>query len=69
MTADTFNPIVHVYEVRPIIPENLVTLSLVVSEKKGGHGKPEIGRFLATGSEFSKNEKIVLSSCHCKSTL
>ena len=54
-----FNPIVHVYQVRSIIPENLVTLSLVVSEKTGGHEKTEIGHISATGSEFSKNKKNV----------
>ena len=30
---------------RSIIPENLVTQSLVVFEKKAGQEKPEIGRF------------------------
>lgn len=64
LTDDMFNPIVHVYQVRSIIPENFKSLSLVVSEKKGGHEKTEIGRIPATGSEFSKNKNIVSSSCH-----
>ena len=39
-----FNPLTFVYLVRSIIPENFKSLSLVVSEKNGGHEKPEIGR-------------------------
>jgi len=46
--------------VRSIIPENLVTQSLVVFEKKAGQEKPEIGRFFKpevtdqkSGSTFS----------------
>ena len=57
MTADTFNPIVHVYEVRPIIPENLVILSLVVSEKKGGHEKTEIGHMSRPEVKIEKLKK------------
>jgi len=45
---------------RSIIPENLLNLSLVVSEKKAGQEKPEIGRFFKpevtdqkSGSTFS----------------
>ena len=54
------NPLTFVYLVRSIIPENFKSLSLVVSEKKGGQEKPEIGRFFKpevtnqkSGSTFS----------------
>ena len=39
---------------RSIIPENFKSLSLVVSEKNGGHEKPEIGRISRPEVNFTK---------------
>ena len=43
---------------RSIIPENFKSLSLVVSEKKGGHEKPEIGRISRPEVNFQKIKKM-----------
>ena len=43
---------------RSIIPENFKSLSLVVSEKKGGHEKQEIGRISRPEVNFPKIKKM-----------
>ena len=71
MTDDTVNPIVHVYLVRSIIPKSLVALSYIVSEKKGGHEKTEIGRISRPEVNFQKIKKpylaYIITSLPCKS--
>ena len=44
---------------RSIIPESLVPLSCIVSEKKGGHEKTEIGRISRPEVNFQKRKKII----------
>ena len=55
---------------RSIIPENFKSLSLVVSEKNGGHEKPEIGRISRPEVNFEKIIKKyqlhVIISLPCK---
>ena len=43
---------------RSIIPENFKSLSLVVSEKKGGHEKQVIGRISRPEVNFQKTKKM-----------
>ena len=60
MTADIVNPIVFAYIERSIFGISFISLSLIVSEKKGGEDDflKNVNRpYLTTGSEFSKNEK------------
>ena len=69
MTACTFNPIVHVNLVRSNIPEDLVTLPNIVSEKKGGHEKRKsaLHRVYTPQKHFKtlkfKIVKILTTSC------
>ena len=67
MTANVLNPILHAYKLRSIISDNFMTLSITVSEKKGGQNlisTTENRPYFPTGSEFLKNKNKISTSFH-----
>ena len=62
MTADVVYPILFAYFERSIFGISFISLSFIVSEKKGGQDDflKNVNRpYLTTGSEFGKNKKNV----------
>ena len=57
MTDKNFNPVPHTYLVRSIIPENLVTLPFIVSEKTAGHRNLLFGHIGRPEVKFEKMKK------------
>ena len=57
MTDKNVNPLSHTYLVRSIIPENLVTLPFIVSEKTAGHRNLLFGHIGGPEVKFEKMKK------------
>jgi hypothetical protein len=58
VTEKNFKPLLHIYLVRSIISENLVTLSFTVSEKNAGQRNLLFGHIGRLEVKFEKMKKM-----------